>query len=196
MRLKKILLLGGLLSLTLTSWSQDKKWVEVAYDDCGEKGKQPHLVLGENYEMPAELSGSTAQRSCNFGGKVIYAFDKMDIHADYRMEVTFLADSERIIEIVADGNPVCESIHLPAGEVVKKTIDLPRHSFAYGQFVMVVNPVKGPNAIISEIRILSSDLGQLAAVSEESREALKSVQAYVVDTQVDAEQVLPTRCCR
>ena len=95
MRLKKILLLGGLLSLTLTSWSQDKKWVEVAYDDCGEKGKQPHLVLGENYEMPAELSGSTAQRSCNFGGKVIYAFDKMDIHADYRMEVTFLADSER-----------------------------------------------------------------------------------------------------
>lgn len=39
MRLKKILLLGGLLSLTLTSWSQDKKWVEVAYDDCGEKGK-------------------------------------------------------------------------------------------------------------------------------------------------------------
>ena len=80
-------------------------------------------------------------------------FDKMDIHADYRMEVTFLADSERIIEIVADGNPVCESIHLPAGEVVKKTIDLPRHSFAYGQFVMVVNPVKGPNAIISEIRI-------------------------------------------
>lgn len=26
MRLKKILLLGGLLSLTLTSWSQDKKW--------------------------------------------------------------------------------------------------------------------------------------------------------------------------
>lgn len=192
MRLKKILLLGGLLSLTLTSWSQDKKWVEVAYDDCGEKGKQPHLVLGENYEMPAELSGSTAQRSCNFGGKVIYAFDKMDIHADYRMEVTFLADSERIIEIVADGNPVCESIHLPAGEVVKKTIDLPRHSFAYGQFVMVVNPVKGPNAIISEIRILSSDSGQLAAVSEESREALKSVQAYVVDTQVDAEQVLPT----
>lgn len=97
-----------------------QEWVEVAYDDCGEKGKQPHLVLGENYEMPAELSGSTAQRSCNFGGKVIYAFDKMDIHADYRMEVTFLADSERIIEIVADGNPVCESIHLPAGEVVKK----------------------------------------------------------------------------
>ena len=57
---------------------------------------------------------------------------------------------------------------------------------------MVVNPVKGPNAIISEIRILSSDPRQLAAVSEESREALKSVQAYVVDTQVDAEQVLPT----
>ena len=53
MRLKKILLLVGLLSLTLTSWSQDKKWVEMAYDDCGEKGKQPHLVLGENYEMPA-----------------------------------------------------------------------------------------------------------------------------------------------
>ena len=45
-------------------------------------------------------------RTCNFGGSVIYAFDRLDIQADYQLEVVYLADSERRQRIVADGNEV------------------------------------------------------------------------------------------
>lgn len=191
MKSVKFLALCGLWLLASAAGAQqNRSLTEVAYDDCGENGKQPHLILGENYTMPS-LEGTTEQLTCNFGGKVIYAFDKMDIHADYVMEVTFLADSERVIQITSDGSPVCDDIHLPAGKVVKKSVALPRHSFAYGQFVMVVSAAKGPNAIISEIRMLSSNTNRLEAVSSESKQALKSVQSYKVNTNVDAEKVLP-----
>ena len=88
----------------LSAWAQ--QYSEVAYDDCGTPGKQPHLVLGENYTMPSQLGGSLAERTCTFGNKVVYAFDKMDIQAKYRMEITFLADAERVVRLIADGNPL------------------------------------------------------------------------------------------
>lgn len=191
MKIRKTILAGCLLCVPSYLGAQNKTYYEVAYDDCGEKGKQPHLILGENYMIPEAYSSDRIMRSCNFGGKVIYAFDKMDIQADYRIEISFLADHDRELEIIADGNPICGNVTVPAGKVVKKVIDLPRHSFAYGQFVMVIGVSKGDNAVVSEIKLLSTNRQQLAAVSEESRQALKSVQTYRVDTQVDAEKVLP-----
>lgn len=173
----------------LSAWAQ--QYSEVAYDDCGTPGKQPHLVLGENYTMPSQLGGSLAERTCTFGNKVVYAFDKMDIQAKYRMEITFLADAERVVRLIADGNPLCEDLVLPKGKVLKKEIDLPRHSFAYGQFVLVMTVSKGANALVSEIRMLSTQARPLPAVSAEEREALKSVRTYKVNTNVDVEKVLP-----
>lgn len=34
----------------------------------------------------------------------------MDIQAKYRLEIAFLSDQERVIELIADGNPICEDI--------------------------------------------------------------------------------------
>lgn len=191
MKFKKMILTGCLLGVASCLGAQNKVFYEVAYDDCGEKGKQPHLVLGENHVMPETYTSDMVMRSCNFGNKVIYAFDKMDIQADYRMEISFLADHDRKLELVADGNPICEDIVVPVGQVVRKVVDLPRHSFAYGQFVMIVNALEGPNAIVSEIKLLSTNKQELVAVSEESRQSLKSVQTYRVDTDVNVEKVLP-----
>lgn len=190
MSLKHAFLIGGMLCAS-SVYAQEKTFFNVAYNDCGVNDKQPYLILGENYTMPETLDNNMVMRTCNFGGKVIYAFDKMDIHANYRMEISFLADDYREIELIADGNPICEKIPVPAGKVVKKIIDLPRHSFAYGQFVLVVGVAKGANAVVSEIKILSTTNKQLQPVSAESREALKSVQAYTVNTKVNAEDVLP-----
>ena len=171
----------------LSAWAQ--QYSEVAYDDCGTPGKQPHLVLGENYTMPSQLGGSLAERTCTFGNKVVYAFDKMDIQAKYRMEITFLADAERVVRLIADGNPLCEDLVLPKGKVLKKEIDLPRHSFAYGQFVLVMTVSKGANALVSEIRMQSTQARPLPAVSAEEREAMKSERTYKVNTNVDVEKV-------
>ena len=35
---------------------------------------------------------------------MIYAFNQLDIHADYQLEVVYLADHERKQRIVVDGN--------------------------------------------------------------------------------------------
>lgn len=171
--------------------AQERKLVPVAYNDCGEPGEQPNLVLGESYIMPAYPGAGKEIRSCTFGSKVVYAFDKMDIQADYRLEIAFLSDQERQIRLIADGNPICEDIILPEGKEVRKVIDLPRHAFAYGQFVLVAVPQKGPNAIISEIRMYSTNGRQLVPVREEARDALKQVRTYQIDTLVQVEDKLP-----
>lgn len=171
--------------------ARDVKMNEVAFDDSGNRAKQPHLVLGENYMMPERYKASEADRSCNFGGKVIYAYDGMDIQANYRMEISFLADHDRRIALIADGNAICEPIDVPEGEVVTKTINLPRHSYAYGKLVLVIAREKGDNAVVSKIRILSDNPAKLKAVSPEAREALKSTKSYIVNKNVDVEKVLP-----
>lgn len=180
-----------LLCSGMMLWAQNRDFVPVAYSDCGDPAKQPYLILGENYTMPAYPGVGEAVRTCNFGSKVIYAFDKMDIQADYRLEIAFLSDQERIIELIADGNPICEDIVIPEGKEVRQVIDLPRHAFAYGQFVLVATPKKGPNAIISEIKLYSTNKKELQPVRAEAREALKNVRTYQVDTLVNVETKLP-----
>ena len=115
----------------------------------------------------------------------------MDIQAKYRLEIAFLSDQERVIELIADGNPICEDIMIPEGKEVRKVIELPRHAYAYGQFVLVAVPKKGPNAIISEIKLHSTNGRALNPVREEAREALKNVRTYQVDTLVNVEARLP-----
>ncbi len=173
------------------SAAQENGFTEVAFDDCGNAEMQSHLVLGDDYEMPAAYSNSKADRSCNFGGKVIYAYDGMDIQGRYRMEITFLADHDRRIALVADGNAVCDPVDVPKGKVITKVIDLPRHSYAYGKLVLVLVPEKGANAVVSKIRLLSDSPSKLTAFSPEARESLKSTKAYAVKTDVDVEKVLP-----
>lgn len=189
--MRRIIFLCALLCSNMFLMAQKHDFVQVAFDDCGETGKQPHLILGEDYTMPAYPNAGQAIRTCNFGSKVIYAFDKMDIQAKYRLEIAFLSDQERVIELIADGNPICEDIMIPEGKEVRKVIELPRHAYAYGQFVLVAVPKKGPNAIISEIKLHSTNGRALNPVREEAREALKNVRTYQVDTLVNVEARLP-----
>ena len=193
MKLKRttLLMISAFLWGGTQSYAQNKSYHKVAYDDCGTPGQQPHLIMGEDYEMPSAMNESKQVRTCNYGGKVIYAFNKLDIHANYRMEIAFLADHDRIIRMSADGNPIAEDVILPKGKEVRKTIDLPRHAFAYGQFIIILEALKGDNALVSEIQITSTNPTQLTAFQGEEKETLKKIRAYKVDTNVDAEKVLP-----
>ena len=191
MNLFRLLLAGSLLFATPAIKGQDKPFHQVAYDDCGEADRQPHLILGENYVMPERYGSDMVMRTCNFGGRVIYAFDHLDIQANYRLEIAFLADHARRLTLTADGNALCDPIDVPSGQVVRKVIDLPRHAFAYGQFVLVIEKEQGDNALVSEIRMLSTNKKPLDAVPAEARTALQRVQSYHVNTDVNADSVLP-----
>ena len=188
---KTLLALGVASSFCLGMQAQNKDLKEVAANDCGVAGQQAFLVKGEDYTMPAELGGSKAARTCNFGGTVIYAFDQMDIQANYRLEVVYLADNTREQRIVADGNEVQAPVVLEKGKEQRYVIDLPKKAYAYGQLVLVFEVLKGDNALVSEVNLYSSNPTPLKPFAGERKRELAHTQAYKVDTTVCAEKVLP-----
>ena len=131
---KQILLGTGLLFAFCGGLqAQQEGMHQVAANDCGLEGKQPFLIKGDDYRLPPSFTGSQEALTCNFGGTVIYAFDQMDIQADYRLEVVYLADNERVQRIVVDGNELQAPVTLTKGKEQRYEIDLPKKAFAYGE---------------------------------------------------------------
>ena len=189
---KQILLGTGLLFAFCGGLqAQQEGMHQVAANDCGLEGKQPFLIKGDDYRLPPSFTGSQEALTCNFGGTVIYAFDQMDIQADYRLEVVYLADNERVQRIVVDGNELQAPVTLTKGKEQRYEIDLPKKSFAYGQLVLVFEVLKGDNALVSEINLYSSNPKALKPFEGERKRELAHTQAYTVDTTVCAEDVLP-----
>ena len=182
---------GLMLFLCLGLQAQNKEMRRVATNDCGVTNTQAFLIKGDDYTLPDSFTGSKEAKTCNFGGTVIYAFDQMDIQADYRMEVVYLADNRREQRIVADGSEVQGPVVLEKGKEQRYMIDLPKKAYAYGQLVLVFEALKGDNAIVSELNLYSSNPAQLKPFGEERKKELVHTQAYTVDTTVCAEKVLP-----
>ena len=184
-------LLGTLFFIS-PSFAQQKTWHCVAQNDCGEPSEQSFLVKGENYTMLPPVKGDKKALTCNFGSKVIYAFNQLDIHADYQLEVAYLSDGERQQHIVVDGNELQNVTLLPNKEQ-RYRIDLPRKAFAYGQLVLVFeNTGKGPNAIVNELNLYSSNPQAPVPFKGQAKRALQNTVTYHIDTTVCAEKVLPT----
>lgn len=180
-----------LLLCIVTMNAQTTTLHPVASNDCGVDGKQPFLVKGDNYTFPDEVGGSTTAKTCNFGGTVIYAFDRLDIQADYQLEVVYLADSERQQRIIADGNEVQTPFILEKGKEQRYRIDLPKKAFAYGQLVLIFEVLKGPNAVVSELNLYSSNPKKPIPFEGDQKLALAQTQSYRVDTAVNVEEHLP-----
>lgn len=171
--------------------SAQQKYTVVATNNCGVEELQPFLVKGDNYTFPAHYEASSDAQTCSFGTLLIYAFDNIDIHAEYKLNLLFFADTERIIQIKVDGNLVCDAITIPAGKEIRREIQLPRKSFAYGQLVLEFDALKGPNAVVSGITISSTKQQKLIPFKGEKKEALKMIQQYTVNKDVDVEPHLP-----
>lgn len=193
MNIKRIVIYVLCLVMTTPLWGQakEKKYHLVGTNDCGVESAQPFLVKGENFRFSDMAGVDEKALTCNFGGRVIYAFDQVDIEADYRMEVVYLSDGERIQSVTADGNPIQEKVVLQSGVPQRFMVDLPRKSYAYGQLVLVFEVLKGANTVVSEVNIYSTRPQKLIPFTGEKKIALGNVQAYTVDTTVSAETVLP-----
>lgn len=188
-RLKTTALLLSCFFLAATA--QKKAMTLVADNDCGVADKQAFLVKGNDYTMPEGIKGSMEARTCNFGSKIIYAFDKMDIHADYRLEVTYLADHLREQHIIVDGNEL-QRVTLQPGKEQHYTIQLPRKAYAYGQMVLIFELYgQGDNAIVSDLKLYSSNSKRPVPFDGESKRALENISTFSVDTNIDVESVLP-----
>lgn len=172
--------------------SQNRTLRLVAANDCGVPGAQPFLVKGENYTLPSGFSGSKAAQTCNFGNTVIYAFNQLDIQADYQLEVAYLADHERHQHIVADGNEIQSRIVLEPGKEQRYRIDLPKKAYAYGQLILVFEKIgKGDNVLVSEVNLYSTQSTPPVPFEGSKKQALMQAQTFTVDTNVDVEKILP-----
>lgn len=163
----------------------------VAKNDCGVENAQPFLIKGDNYRLPDKFGGSREAMTCSFGGTVVYAFNQLDIQADYQLEVVYLADSEREQRIVVDGNEVQGPTVLQAGKEQRYRIHLPKKAYAYGQLVLVFEVLKGPNALVSELNLYSSNPKPPVPFEGEKKMDLVRTQAYQIDTAICVEKVLP-----
>jgi len=163
----------------------------VATNDCGVDNAQPFLIKGENGILPESFPGSKEAKTINVGNTLIYAFDQMDIQADYQMEVVYLADKRGEQRVVADGNEVQAPVVLEKGVERRYVIDLPKKAYAYGQLVLVFEALNGDNAVVSELNLYSSNPAPLKPFEGDRKKDLVHIQAYTVDTTVCAEKVLP-----
>lgn len=164
----------------------------VAYCDCGGDGSQPFLVQGKNYLFSSDLSTNIKERTCNFGKKVIYAFDNINIKAKYQLRVVFLSDQHRKISMKADGNAIAPDVVLEAGKRKEILVDLPAKAYAYGQLVLVFEVEQGPNAVVSELELFSSDRTAVKPFSDQRKKEITAKTKMVVDKNIDVESVLPT----
>ena len=191
-RYKRVLFCAGfLLSFCFVLQAEDKGLRRVATNDCGVDNAQPFLIKGENGILPESFPGSKEAKTINVGNTLIYAFDQMDIQADYQMEVVYLADKRGEQRVVADGNEVQAPVVLEKGVERRYVIDLPKKAYAYGQLVLVFEALNGDNAVVSELNLYSSNPAPLKPFEGDRKKELVHIQAYTVDTTVCAEKVLP-----
>lgn len=188
----KIIPIWIFLFFLLPLHAQKSAWTCVATNDCGVENAQPFLIKGENHTLPAFFEGSKEALTCNYGGTVIYAFDQLDIQADYQLEVVFLADHKRVQRIVADGNEIQAPVTLEKGKEQRYRIDLPRKAYAYGQLVLVFESLEGgSNTIVSALNLYSNHPKKPEPFTGQRKMELSHTQTYKVDTTVCAENKLP-----
>lgn len=172
--LKKLTIVAlTLLELTNFTQATPANMTLVAKDDCGVRGKEPHLIEGQSYTFEDSKVAKSA-RTCTHGDKVIYVYEGMDIQANYALNLSFysdVSDNKRVLKILSDTRELA-IVTLPPGKLVTKKIDLPKFSYAYGKMRLVFEKVEGPNALISEIQVFSSNPKKL-----KSEKKIKTNQA-------------------
>lgn len=156
--MKRLLTLIGICSvLALATTARAAEFRRVAYDDAGTTGKQPHVVDGADWRVAVGETFPDAARTVAFGLRVDLAYSGLNPKAQYRVKLRFLSDGPRQERIKAGNTVLVESLTLEKGQIVEREIDLPVGCYADGLLSLGVETVAGPNAIVSEVEILSTD---------------------------------------
>ena len=174
-----------LLAFT-TLVSGGETWQRAAYDDAGAQGRQPHRRSGADYRYPDRdlapegAAASEALKTVAFGERVEFAYGGLNPGAAYRLRLTFVSDGPRVERVEAEGTVLLETVELRKGPPREEEIVLPPALYADGVLVLTFLRISGPNAVVSEIEVLSTDPTPLSAVKPvlhatgKAREALEA----------------------
>lgn len=156
-----------MFGLFLLPWAQGAEWVRVAYDDAGADGQQPHLADGGNYTYPDSVPvADAALRTVAHGAKVEFDYPGLNPKAAYKARIRFLSDQGRQVRVKAGGQVLLAAVNLENGKAVTEEIELPAKSYANGGLELVFEQAGGPNAVVSDIELLSDDPRPLPGLAE------------------------------
>jgi hypothetical protein len=131
-------------------------WTRVAYDDAGKRGQQPHLVSGSDfrYEIAA---ADEALRTVAFGETVEFGYAGLNPKAAYKAKIRLLSDGPRTERLKAGETELAKAVVLEPGKMVVQELELPAAAYADGKLKLSFEKLVGPNAVVSDIEVLSSD---------------------------------------
>lgn len=151
------------------SFSQEEFRV-VAVDDCGNDGRQRHMVSGLNWtfteeEIPvAAVPKDSPIRSVSFGG-VLYRYRGLKSEARYQVRATYVCDrAVREQVCMIDGRPAGDTIRMVPSQPIIRVYDVPREASADGQIDVTFKLLRGPNDVVSFLELLSNEPALLPVV--------------------------------
>jgi hypothetical protein len=170
------LCLAALAMMGLGFSAEAAEWTRVAYDDAGVDGKQPHLVEGANYAYPQEVpAADAALRTVSCGSTVEFGYGGLNPKATYKVRFRFLSEKPRELREKANGLILLPSVKLETNKELVQEIKLPPASYAKGCLQLSFEMISGPNAVISDIELLSDDPKPLTTMPEPTFEAQPSL---------------------
>ena len=135
-------------------------WTRVAYDDAGVEDKQPHLIGSEgNHRFNNPGTNEESLRTIVFGQRVEFGYGGLNSKAQYKAKLRFFSDSWRELRIKAGEVVLLPVVKLEPGKIGERVVDLP----VTPTLTLAVEKISGPNVIVSDVEILSTDAKPLSA---------------------------------
>ncbi len=137
----------------------------VALERCGVELGAPHLRTTkkrriETAEVDVETLPSDSLRFVGWAEEALVAvFPELGAEAAYTLEATFLCEREvrRVVSITAGGRELQPPTGLAAGTVTVVRLAVPPPAVADGTLEIRVERVEGPDVVLSELRLFSSE---------------------------------------
>ena len=147
----------------------------VAEDHCG-SSQQSHVIVGTAWTYPEGMvDADEPYRTLVFDTRrCILRYLKPCPTAAYKVEVVYLDNGGRVQRLEANGRQVHGDLALPIRRPRRFVYDIPKAAYADGQKLdLHFIKVAGANAIVSYVRIWSSDPTPLGAPPAEERAAIQ-----------------------
>jgi len=131
----------------------------VLYDDAGTRGRQPHIVTTSTWTFSeADVAAPEEGRTVAHDPIAVRArYDGLSPAATYAVRVVYATEKRqaRAQRLTADGVLIHDTLELPMGSAGSFDFPLPREVCADGVVELSFEKVTGPNAVVSELWLLS-----------------------------------------
>ena len=147
----------------------------VAEDNCGTPG-QTHVVVGTSWLYPADMvDASVAHRAIVFDNAAcVLRYYNPKPNAEYSVEVVYVDNGGRVQRLSANGHEVHAAMALPVRRPHRYVFPIPKAAYADGQPIALEFGLEsGANAIVSMVRIWSTDKARLGAPPPSERAAFR-----------------------